>query len=271
MAGPFAAMERFFERLFERPAARLLAPRLEAVHLQRHLERTMESGSHRLGSRTHVPSRYRVLLHTADLVALSGRDALPAELAEGLRDYARRRGYVLPARPIVKLEASPRVEAGQVLVMTDREGPLAGADQPATVAPAAEATEQPADDRPPPDAPVDGRPAGPETSVYRATTPDVPRARICVRTQRGDVERVPVRGGTLRIGRARDNDIVLGDPRVSRHHAQVTVRLGTLIYTDLASTNGSYLHGNRVHEIALGPDDVIQLGSSSLTIEPAAD
>ena len=269
MAGPFAAMERFFERLFERPAARLLAPRLEAVHLQRHLERTMESGAHRQGSRTHVPSRYRVLLHTADLVALSGREALPAELAEGLRDYARRRGYVLPARPIVKLEASPRVEAGQLLVLTDPEGPLAAAGQP-NGPPAPDSIGPPADALTA-DELEGSRPAGPDTSVYRATTPDVPRARICVRTAVGGTERVAVRGGTLRIGRARDNDIVLDDARVSRHHAQVTVRLGTLIYTDLASTNGSYLQGNRVHEIALGPDDVIQLGSSSLTIEPAAD
>ena len=46
---------------------------------------------------------------------------------------------------------------------------------------------------------------------------------------------------------------------------------GTLVYSDLGSTNGSYLQGSRVHEIALGPHDVIQLGGSSLTIEPAAD
>lgn len=234
----------------------------------------MESGRQREGSRTRVPSRYRVLLNTADLVALSGREALPAELGESLRDFARRRGYVLPARPLVKLEASPRVDAGQVLVMTDPEPPIgrASADaagsapaipsEAAGAEPAAGSAEAPPGDRSQPDAP--------DTSVYRASAPEVPRARIAARTPNGHVERIPVRGGTLRVGRALDNDVVLDDAAVSRHHAQITVRLGTLIYTDLASTNGSFLQGNRVHEIALGPDDVIQLGGSSLTIEPTA-
>jgi hypothetical protein len=265
MAGPFAAMERFFERLFERPAARLLAPRLEAVQVQRQLQRAMESGRQREGSRTLVPTRYRVLLHPADLVALGARDGLPAELAEGLRDYARRRGYVLASRPVVRLEASPRMSAGQTLVLNDPDDRLPRADEgdarhaaPAPVAP--DGTDG-----------GDVLPAtGPNTMVFQALAPDVPRARIVVRAPGGDAVRVPISGGTLRVGRAHDNDIVLDDARVSRHHAQISVRLGTLIYTDLSSTNGSFLHGSRVHEIALGPDDVIQLGASSLTIEPAA-
>jgi hypothetical protein len=268
MAGPFAAVERFFERLFERPAARLLAPRLEPVHVQRHLERAMESGSTRHRTRIHVPSRYRVLLHTADLVALSGREALPAELAEGLRDYARRRGYLLAARPLVKLEGSPRVAAGEILVLTDAD-PAPASASPAPAAPTAEpAPVSLVAAEPAPESPL-AQPVGLSTSVFRATVPKLPRALIVVRAPGRSVERVPVSGGTLRVGRARDNDVVLSDARVSRHHAQITVRLGTLVYTDLDSTNGSYLYGNRVKEIALGPNDVIALGASSLTIEPA--
>jgi pSer/pThr/pTyr-binding forkhead associated (FHA) protein len=83
------------------------------------------------------------------------------------------------------------------------------------------------------------------------------------------VARISADGATLRIGRGPDNDIVLADGRVSRRHGQISVRLGTLIYSDLDSTNGSYLQGSRIQEIALGPHDVIQLGGSTLTIEPA--
>ncbi|HEY7599415.1 MAG TPA: FhaA domain-containing protein [Candidatus Limnocylindrales bacterium] len=294
MAGPFAAMERFFERLFERPAARLLAPRLEPVHLQRHLERAMESAGTRHRTRIHVPSRYRVLLHTADLVALSGREALPAELAESLRDYARRRGYLLASRPTVRIEGSPRVSAGQLLVLADPDvGAAPGAAArlaSATAAPAAGEPAALASSLPTADvgsaadvaeggaeeaagaeaaaAVSDSQPSG--TSVYRASKPSVPRAAIAVRGPGRPLQRVPVDGGTLRVGRARDNDIVVDDSRVSRHHGQISVRHGTLVYTDLDSTNGSYLYGNRVHEIALGPNDVIHLGASSLTIESAA-
>jgi pSer/pThr/pTyr-binding forkhead associated (FHA) protein len=48
--------------------------------------------------------------------------------------------------------------------------------------------------------------------------------------------RVPVRPGTVRLGRSLDNDIVLPDDKVSRHHGQIGVRLGMLVYTDLGST-----------------------------------
>jgi len=82
--------------------------------------------------------------------------------------------------------------------------------------------------------------------------------------------RVPVGPGTVRLGRALDNDVVLPDQKVSRHHGQIGVRLGMLVYTDLGSTNGSFLNGRAVTEIALGPTDVLQLGSSTVTIEPTS-
>jgi pSer/pThr/pTyr-binding forkhead associated (FHA) protein len=40
-------------------------------------------------------------------------------------------------------------------------------------------------------------------------------------------------------------------------------------YTDLRSTNGSFPNGSAVSEIALGPGDVLQIGSSTVTVEPA--
>ena len=72
------------------------------------------------------------------------------------------------------------------------------------------------------------------------------------------------------MGRALDNDIVPRRRQVSRHHGQISVRLGMLVYTDLGSTNGSLLNGSAVTEIALGPGDVLQLGSSTVTIEPVS-
>ena len=51
-------------------------------------------------------------------------------------------------------------------------------------------------------------------------------------------------GGTLRVGRGTDNEIVLVDERVSRHHGRFTARHGVLVYTDLDSTNGSLVNGD---------------------------
>lgn len=72
---------------------------------------------------------------------------------------------------------------------------------------------------------------------------------------------------TLTIGRAPDNQLVLEDRRASRHHARLTARSGGLIFTDLGSTNGSIVNGKRVHELALGPGDRIELGRTVVIVE----
>jgi pSer/pThr/pTyr-binding forkhead associated (FHA) protein len=54
----------------------------------------------------------------------------------------------------------------------------------------------------------------------------------------GDItHRVPVRDG-LTLGRSSDNDVVLRDFSVSRHHARVEEGDETFRIVDLGSTNG---------------------------------
>jgi hypothetical protein len=269
MAGPLAAMERFFERLFERPAARLFQARLEIVHLQRALERAMESERRVHSRRAYSPSAFRMLLNASDLAALEGdRATIARGLAEHVRIYARGRGYVLLARPYVALESSSAVPAGDVRAYAEP-----------VIVPAAGAARQPPQPSPPPPSappPASGSATGDAnvslghaTAIFAAPKASAPRAQLALRSPGRTVSRVPVRPGTIRVGRAMDNDVVLIDDKVSRHHGQIGVRLGMLVYTDLGSTNGSYLNGSPVSEIALGPGDVLQLGSSTVTIEPA--
>ena len=267
MAGPLAAVERFFERLFERPAARLFQARVEQVQIQRSLERAMEAERRVHSRRAYVPAHYRVLLNGADLAALDG-DAvtMTRELAESLRVYARAHDYVLLARPSVEVHGSAAVDAGDVRVYAQPVG-AGGATEgrPAStgaVAPPGDGQAAPQID------PADA--LGQSTAVFAAAQPNTPRAQLAVRTPNQPVSRLAVRPGTIRLGRALDNDIVLVDDKVSRHHGQIGVRLGMLVYTDLGSTNGSYLNGGSVSEIALGPGDVLQLGSSTITIEPGS-
>lgn len=291
MAGPLAAIERFFERLFERPPARLFAARVEKEQLVRQLQRAMESERRTSRQRTYAPSFYRVLLNPADLPAFQIGPGLLEELGEGLRLFARSRGYILRSRPRVVLEPSAAIGQGEVSVIADAStssivvsglgrtqeasdadsrGARAAARQPTTGAGIEHAVSGPADG-PANTGEDDVRPAGPvdpNTAVFEAARPRVPSATISVQVPGRPAWRVPVNGGRLRIGRAMDNDIVLPDDRVSRHHGQVSVRFGTLVYSDLGSTNGSFVNGARVSEIALGPTDVLLLGRSSLTIEP---
>jgi pSer/pThr/pTyr-binding forkhead associated (FHA) protein len=106
------------------------------------------------------------------------------------------------------------------------------------------------------------------TSTFEAAKPNAPRALISVQVPGRAPWRVASNSGRLRVGRALDNDLVLSDDRVSRYHGQISVRFGTLVYADLGSTNGSFVNGARVSEIALGAGDVLQVGGSALTVEP---
>jgi pSer/pThr/pTyr-binding forkhead associated (FHA) protein len=66
----------------------------------------------------------------------------------------------------------------------------------------------------------------------------------------------------IRIGRQSDNDLVVTDPGVSRHHAEIINTNGTCTLHDLGSTNGTYVNGTVVSEHALREGDRISLGST---------
>jgi hypothetical protein len=293
MTRPFAALERILERLLERPAARLFRTPLQPVQLQRRLERTMDSGRVFSADRTYVPNVYRIALNPADLGAFeSYRETLEGELADAIHQRARARGHRLLALPVVTLVGSSRVSAGDIHVTAEMLDPvqLAGAaarnagsgmrvapphvvdaalDGVSAVAPA---MPPPAIHVAPPQAGRNGTGPAPGTvsaTAYFPTAPaDAPIAILEVRTLAGPASQYTFRTGAARVGRSVDNEIVLVDDRVSRRHGQVTTRHGALVYTDLGSTNGSFVNGTRVTEIALGSGDVVRLGNSTLTIKP---
>ncbi|MFG2942191.1 FHA domain-containing protein [Streptomyces sp. NPDC048282] len=77
----------------------------------------------------------------------------------------------------------------------------------------------------------------------------------------------PLRAGTVRIGRAPDNDVVVDDLVVSRHHAELRARPdGGHEIVDLNSHNGTYLNGRTVTRAPLGPRDVVGIGHSAFCL-----
>lgn len=75
-------------------------------------------------------------------------------------------------------------------------------------------------------------------------------------------------GVTTRIGRLDDNDIVLDDTEVSRHHAVIIDTGAGFLITDVRSTNGVQVQGRRVDASAsLADGDLIRIGGSEFTFE----
>ncbi|SEM24452.1 FHA domain-containing protein [Streptacidiphilus jiangxiensis] len=68
----------------------------------------------------------------------------------------------------------------------------------------------------------------------------------------------------LRIGRAADNDLVVDDLVVSRHHAELLADrvAGTYEIVDLGSHNGTFVNGQPVDRAPVGPADLIGIGHS---------
>jgi pSer/pThr/pTyr-binding forkhead associated (FHA) protein len=64
------------------------------------------------------------------------------------------------------------------------------------------------------------------------------------------------------VGRDPGNDIILRDPKVSRHHAEIIFERGFFVLHDLASANGTYVNGKRVRVAPLTHSAKLRLGNS---------
>lgn len=70
----------------------------------------------------------------------------------------------------------------------------------------------------------------------------------------------------LMIGRMKA-DLMLGDVKVSRQHAEIELTDQGYRFTDLASTNGSFINGQQVTTQVLKPGDLIRLGGTLIKIQ----
>ena len=73
----------------------------------------------------------------------------------------------------------------------------------------------------------------------------------------------------VNIGRGDYNDVVIADPSVSTMHAKLQRREAIWILTDLGSTNGTFVEGERLTgEVPLSPGTTIRFGDVSALFEP---
>ncbi len=75
----------------------------------------------------------------------------------------------------------------------------------------------------------------------------------------------------LRIGRNRDNEVVLPDPTksVSRVHAELREESGGYVLVDLNSQNGTWVDGRRIDHLELQPGMAAAIGPYTLMLEGA--
>jgi pSer/pThr/pTyr-binding forkhead associated (FHA) protein len=116
----------------------------------------------------------------------------------------------------------------------------------------------------------------PVSELQREVTPAAPApaplASLLFRT--GDLRgrRVPIKVPVVNIGRGDYNDILISDPSVSTMHAKLQRREAVWVLTDLGSTNGTFVEGERLTgEQPLTPGTTIRFGDVSALFEPLDD
>ncbi|MFW9804566.1 MAG: FHA domain-containing protein [Candidatus Thorarchaeota archaeon] len=94
-----------------------------------------------------------------------------------------------------------------------------------------------------------------------------PTLEIVRGNEQGNTVRLKLK---TRLGRERDNELVLTDPRVSRYHTLIELVGGQWIIRDLESANGTFVNGQRIDEgHPLSPDDRITVGDTELVFQPS--
>jgi hypothetical protein len=245
-------IEAFFERLFQAPAGRFGA-RLQPVTLSKRIERAMDTNKTFSNDGVLVPNHYDLHLSPSDYATFdSYRGSLEDDLAHDVLSRARRERYTLVARPRVRLLSDQGIARGDLRVaaaMIDdhgsrvrREDPLPSSDTMIFRRPDQGEAEEPR----------------PESAI---------RAYLLVSTGGRQPIQFDLGDALIGIGRASDNDVIVDDPEVSRHHCQLKLQHGAYGFADLGSRNGSYVNGQRVSEIALGPGDLIRIGSTLIEFQ----
>lgn len=254
---PLAEIERLIERLVERTSVRLFSTRLQPLTVERRIERSMELERHSDGTRTLVPDHFLVRLHPADLATLqaahSSPEGLAANLGAAVLGFARSHHYVVAGRPRIELFGDSTVAPGNVEVEARHADPelRTTSSSPTDL----QDGEQPA---------ISDR-----TAVFVVPQRDPPLATLRLIRPAGANRVVRFSGAPLTIGRAEDNDLVLADPGVSRHHARIQVRRGAIVLVDLDSRNGTFVNDMAVREAVLGLGDRVRFGAFTVVLEPA--
>ena len=250
--------EKRLEGLVEGAFAKVFKGVVHPVEILNAMQREAEAHKAILaGGRTLVPNRYVIDLSPYDHSRLAPyAAALAQELAQSQAEFIGEQGWTVYGDVIVEIERGDGLDTGMFRVTAEV---YTGGD----VAP--QSAPPPYDPGPPMGQGYEqpqgyGQPQGYQQQPAYGQQPG-----RGVRLIANDGRTYPLSIGSTVIGRGDQANLRLPDVGISRRHARLDYDGAQVVLTDLGSTNGSMVNGQRISAVALNPGDMIQIGTTTLT------
>jgi hypothetical protein len=245
---PLARLEARLERLIEGAFAHVFTRAIRAQDVILHLARALTAAA-QMGSdgdpRAYAPDHFQVRLHPTTRADLLVRlPDIEATLARQIVALATDGGYRLRNLPHVQLIGDESLLPAGIDVRAEHQPRVS-----------------------PRTAKLERIDITPVTPLAIPTTHTARNPQLVIDGERT----LMLTDEIINVGRSRDNQVVLDDPRISRHHIQFRQRGGAYWVFDSDSTSGTYVNNVSIREHMLQPGDVIQIGSMQLVyLEDAA-
>jgi hypothetical protein len=245
--------EKRLEGLVEGAFAKVFKGVVHPVEILNAMQREAEAHKAILaGGRTLVPNRYVIDLSPYDHSRLAPyAAALAQELAQSQAEFIGEQGWTVYGDVIVEIERGEGLDTGMFRVTAEV---YTGGD----VAPAPTGYDQGGGGG------GYGYPYG-QQQGYGGGVPSQGGPARNARLVSNDGRTYPLSIGSTVIGRGDQANLRLPDVGISRRHARIDFDGGQVVLTDLGSTNGTSVNGQRVSAVALNPGDMVQLGTTTLT------
>jgi Protein of unknown function (DUF3662)/Inner membrane component of T3SS, cytoplasmic domain len=229
-----ARFESRIESLVEYAFSRVLGNRIHAHDLAIKLARVMEDHllhDPRQQERPVAPDYYQINLQRGVCSRLlESQPHLPELLSQHLVELASNLDFRLIRTPIVDLQPNDQLEASDVDITARHQG----------------------------------KKRNTTTIMQRVDVPVTVEAPGNPHLLVNGNHSIPLNDDVVNIGRARENQVVLDDPSVSRHHLQLRLNYGRYILFDAQSQGGTLVNNTPVYEHRLQTGDVIQIGNTHL-------
>ena len=250
--GVLDRFEKGVERVVSTAFAKAFRSEVKPVEIASAIRKDMDERAASFSrGRTVVPNTFNVELGESDheRVVEWGEDALSDEIIAAAAEHAREQGFSLVGPLAVTFSAQPDLETGRFRVHSSTVR-AAGTDDasPANAAISANAA-----------------PGSPE-GAWAGSIPEPPRHPLIDI----DGKRYLLTSEVTTLGRGTEADIVVDDTGVSRLHLEIRRTPRGVVVTDLGSTNGTFVEGNRITAATLVDGNTITMGRTRLLFDSGA-